>query len=502
MVVQHPFDRVPGDVVAEIRERATDARVPPRWILDRHPHHEVGHLAWRERPASTSAGAAVVLPGKQPPVPAENRVRRDDAGDLRQHPPAEFLASHRESTALGVGQAKWTWATLLPEDPILLPERIDHVFLVAVHPASGREKEEAQRVGHSLRLLGEQPLAPTLFRRFANLGRFVAPYAHRRGSTLDVTPPRVHDKDGMKDSPSPAGRAVEQLARELSNFEEIARGIMPRPGSVPTMTGLEVYGKTLPLNGIVGGDHLIYVDFKKRYDLSTRIQVARDAGQPDIATNLERCRRMAGVALIDVSGHQATDAMLAAMFHQAFLVGILYELDMSGTVTNRLFENLNQRFHRTSQSNKFITAVYGEIAENATFRFLSAAHPPPVVFSATNDRFMEIDATRYMSFPPLGMLPSKSVVDWHRTKGVLGFKDRYEINEWTLMGSGDLLVLSTDGLQEHAREGEPYCPGHLEQTIRAAKHLSAADIVHTVLDAVRTFADPEDDVSLVVIKKH
>ena len=100
----------------------------------------------------------------------------DEAGDLRQHPPAEFLASHRESTALGVGQAKWTWATLLPEDPMLLPKIIDHVFLVAVHPASGREYEEAQSVGHSLRLLGEPPLAPTLFRRFANLGRFVAPY--------------------------------------------------------------------------------------------------------------------------------------------------------------------------------------------------------------------------------------------------------------------------------------------------------------------------------------
>ena len=37
MVVQNPLDRVPGDVVAEIRERATDARVPPRWMLDRQP---------------------------------------------------------------------------------------------------------------------------------------------------------------------------------------------------------------------------------------------------------------------------------------------------------------------------------------------------------------------------------------------------------------------------------------------------------------------------------
>ena len=306
----------------------------------------------------------------------------------------------------------------------------------------------------------------------------------------------------MNGSQPPAGSSVEQLAREISNFEEIARGIMPRPGSVPTLTGMEVYGKTVPLNGIVGGDHLIYVDFKKRYDLSARIQAAMDAGQPEIAANLDRCRRMAGVALIDVSGHQATDAMLAAMFHQAFLVGILYELDMSGNITKRLFENLNQRFHRTSKGNKFITAVYGEIAEDATFRFLSAAHPPPVVFSGTNDRFLEISAKRYMSSPPLGTLPSQSVVDWHRTESVLGYKDRYEINEWTLMGSGDILLLYTDGLQEHAREGEPYFPGRLEQTIRDAKHLSAADIVHTVLDAVRTFADPVDDVSLVVIKKH
>ena len=70
-----------------------------------------------------------------------------------------------------------------PEDPILLPETIDHVFLVAVNPASGREYEEAQSVGHSLRLLGEQPLAPTLFRRFANLGRFVAPYGEAAVST-------------------------------------------------------------------------------------------------------------------------------------------------------------------------------------------------------------------------------------------------------------------------------------------------------------------------------
>jgi len=301
-------------------------------------------------------------------------------------------------------------------------------------------------------------------------------------------------ESGVKGNP-------EQLAKELENFEEIARGIMPRPGSIPSLVGVEVYGETLPLNGIVGGDHLIYVDFKKRHDLEARIKVAEDAGRPDVAANLDRCRRTAGVALIDVSGHRATDAMLAAMFHQAFLLGVLYELDMSGNVTQRLFENLNQRFYRTSKVDKFITAVYGEISEDASFRFLLAGHPPPIVFSAANDRFMEVDREKCISFPPLGTFPSKSVVDWHRSKSVLGFKEPYEVNKWTLMGSGDILLLYTDGLQEHTRGDDPYFPDRLEQTIRGAKHLSAVEIVHTVLNDLRTFADPADDVSLVVIKK-
>ena len=89
----------------------------------------------RHRPASTAAGAAVVCLGDQSPVPAENRVRRDDAGDLHQDAPSEFLAAHGESTALGIGQAKRPRAQVLPEDPILLPEIRDQIVLVAVHPA-------------------------------------------------------------------------------------------------------------------------------------------------------------------------------------------------------------------------------------------------------------------------------------------------------------------------------------------------------------------------------
>jgi serine phosphatase RsbU (regulator of sigma subunit) len=178
-------------------------------------------------------------------------------------------------------------------------------------------------------------------------------------------------------------------------------------------------------------------------------------------------------------------------------------LDISGHVTQRLFENLNERFYRTSnvEKFKFMTVVYGEISEDATFRFLLAGHPPPIVFSAVNDRFMEVDSEKCISFPPLGTVPSKIAIDWHRSKSVRGFKEGYEVNKWTLMGSGDILLLYTDGLQEHMRGEESYFPDRLERTIREVKHLSAMDIVRSVLNDLRMFAVPADDVSLVVIKK-
>ncbi len=154
VVVQDPLHRVPGDVVAEVGECAADPRVAPRRILTRHPYDEFGHRPGCHRPSPTPAGTAIVLLGDQPPVPAENRVRRDDAGHLTHDPPAECLASHRESPALGVGQAKRSRTKMLPEDAILLPEIVDAIFLVASHPASQGQHEEVQSVGQGRRLHG------------------------------------------------------------------------------------------------------------------------------------------------------------------------------------------------------------------------------------------------------------------------------------------------------------------------------------------------------------
>lgn len=301
--------------------------------------------------------------------------------------------------------------------------------------------------------------------------------------------------------PSDAPNVVKHLQRELANFEDMAQYLMPQPGERPRLEGIEVFGGTLALSGAVGGDHLIYVDFKQRFDLDARIQRALEDGQPEIVANLQRCQRMAGIALLDVSGHHVTDAFLAAMFHQAFLLGAIYELDVHGHVTSRLFEHLNTRFYQSSGAHKYVSLLYGEISEDARFRFVSAAQPFPLVFSREHDRFMEVEERLRVSFPPLGMLPSLNVIDRSRTTSVLGFKEHYEMNEWHLMGSGDILLLVTDGLMEHHRAGVAYVPERLEQTLRAVKHQPAADIFDAINADLLAFSEPTDDISLVVIKR-
>jgi serine phosphatase RsbU (regulator of sigma subunit) len=291
------------------------------------------------------------------------------------------------------------------------------------------------------------------------------------------------------------------LTGELKNFEDIVHHIIPQPGEIPALRGIDVYGGTIPFNGVIGGDHIIYVDFKKRYDLAARIAKAQASNKPEVVANLERCKIMAGIAVVDVSGHHATDALIAAMLHQAFLLGSLYELDTYGHITRHLFEHLNSRFYQSSSLNKFVTMIYGEIAEDNTFRFLSAAHPPPVVFSNRNDRFMEVSKEFCTSFPPIGTLPSNDVIDRNTTHSALGFKEKYRLNEWKLMGAGDILLLYTDGLLDHARGGEPYFPERLEQTVRRAKHEGARAIFEAIKNDALDFAQPWDDISFVVIKR-
>jgi serine phosphatase RsbU (regulator of sigma subunit) len=114
---------------------------------------------------------------------------------------------------------------------------------------------------------------------------------------------------------------------------------------------------------------------------------------------------------------------------------------------------------------------------------------------------MEVSKDLSVSFPPLGLLPSIHVTDRQQTPSPLGFKDHYQMNEWVILNDGDIFLLHTDGVGDHTNGNEDYVTRRLEDKLREVKHESAAQIFRSLIADIQAFANPTDDMSLVVIKR-
>ena len=146
--------------------------------------------------------------------------------------------------------------------------------------------------------------------------------------------------NGAFEIPDPA------LNKELKmGAEYTALHLIPSPGAIPVIPGIDISGITLPLNGVAGGDLITYVNFQDRFDLDVRIQNANLQGREDIVKGLQKLRYTGGILVADVAGHEFTDAMRALMLHQAFHTAAQYEMDLNGEITVRLFEQVNNRFN-------------------------------------------------------------------------------------------------------------------------------------------------------------
>ena len=298
-----------------------------------------------------------------------------------------------------------------------------------------------------------------------------------------------------------------KVDKELrTGAQYLAQSLMPDAGAIPRIPNVDIYGMTLPLNGIAGGDLITYVDFQERYDLDARIARAIRQGQEDIAQALQRLKHTGGILVADVAGHEFTDAIRALLLHQGFHTAALYEMELSGDITARLFEQINTRFFKSRtlrklaadlDSTSFITLIYGEISHTGRFRFVSAGHPQALIFSREYNRFVEISQDRLVSYPPIGLQLSEDNADARLYPRALGYKKRYTINELNLMGQGDVLLLYTDGLLDPFSS---YTQEQLERAVSCAKDGAAKEICEAILGNRNAAAEQTDDLSLVVIK--
>ena len=352
---------------------------------------------------------------------------------------------------------------------------------------------------------------------------------------------------------------------DLSIGEYLRDRLMPVEGSIPHISGIEMYGNSVPV-GSVGGDLFEYINFQQRYDIDARIQqalklskeyleplkpgapprnsvddhvrwmrsrpdyrsemeveyrYARSSEQIRAAEALDELHSTAGVLLVDAQGHGVIAAKIASTVHDTFHAFMLSELDHHGTTTPELFENINLRLAQSvtarnalgvskENAREIATMLYGEVHPYGYFRFVNFGHPPPLVFSAEYLKFVELDKDRMIQFLPLGLQipanhPDRKRYFSMRLRSRLA--NSSDIAEITLMSPGDILFLYTDGVYDGSDAQERQS---LEAVMRENYSKSARDICKALLehatkddDHRRQTGDEDqiDDKTVFIIKR-
>jgi serine phosphatase RsbU (regulator of sigma subunit) len=347
--------------------------------------------------------------------------------------------------------------------------------------------------------------------------------------------------------------------------EYFRKRLMPVEGVIPQLAGIEMYGNSIPA-GSVGGDLFEYINFQQRYNIGARIagalkrskqyleplskdqtprnsvdehvqwlkskpgynsaaaaeyRRAKSSEQLRIAENLQELYTTAGVLLVDAQGHGIISAKIASTVHDTFHALMLAELDRNGKTTPDIFEKINLRlaqsvtarnalgWDKNDNSREIATMLYGEIRPGGYFRFVNFGHPPPLVFSAEYERFMEIDKARMVQFLALGLEIPEDNPDRNKYLSMalrtrkMNSSDMAEI---TLMSPGDILFLYTDGVYDGSDEQDRL---QIEQVIREHKDEPAKRICNAILEhAVKqdeylevSEKDRIDDKTAFVIKR-
>jgi sigma-B regulation protein RsbU (phosphoserine phosphatase) len=239
-----------------------------------------------------------------------------------------------------------------------------------------------------------------------------------------------------------------RLARELHIAESVQRGLFPE--ECPQGRGWEAAAEFRPAREL-GGD--LY-DF---YELS---------------------EAQLGVALGDVSGKGVPAALYGAF--------------ASGTVRARAFERrdprellrrANRALNRRGVEGFYCTLAYAVFDFSAhTLTIANSGLPLPLLYRAAEGRCQAVDVAGV----PLGM-----------------FEEAVYDEQTVPVAPGDVLVLYTDGVSEAYDGREAYGRARLAAQIEAHAARPVTDLAETLLadlDAFLKGAEPDDDVTLVVVK--
>lgn len=241
----------------------------------------------------------------------------------------------------------------------------------------------------------------------------------------------------------------ERMERELELATEIQQRF--QPSGPPNVEGYDFQGISFSCYEI-GGD---YYDFIERHDGKML------------------------VALGDVSGKGTAAALLMSSLHAAIHAQVAAK-----TSLDQIVVLINKYLTENTPANRFITLFIAELDPlTGEITFINAGHNPPLICRA--DGTLELLES--------GGLPL----------GLMGFAE-YESGQ-AQIGSGDVLFIYSDGVSEANNLAEDeFGMERLKDVIRANVGRSANGIRDKVENALSDFtgtADPNDDITLVIVKK-
>lgn len=251
-----------------------------------------------------------------------------------------------------------------------------------------------------------------------------------------------------------ARRAAERALLAQEEEFRLAREIQQRlfPSGPPTLPEFDIAGASLPA-AATGGD---YFDF-----ISTR------SGELFVVVG-------------DVTGHGVGPALLMAdarAYLRALAVSDQRFEDILARVRTLMIEDLGL--------DHFITLFFAKLdPETGLWTYINAGHPPGYVLAPDGTVKAE-------------MMPGTAALGIDREETPL------EADQLTLE-KGDLLLLISDGIPEARNQaGEEFSEERVLQIVQRERSRSSAEIIQTLMDEARRFAQPEhlqDDMTAVVLK--
>lgn len=243
----------------------------------------------------------------------------------------------------------------------------------------------------------------------------------------------------------------QRLERDLDLAREIQNGILPQ--SAPEVPGFELVGWSRPANE-TGGDF---------YDFVT------------LPSGKIFC------SIGDVTGHGIGPALVASMAH-AILRTLLSVTEDLHFIVSRI----NQLLAADLPSDRWVTAFFGILdPKEGTLTYQSAGQGPLLLMRAESGRCEKLARQG----PPLGI--DTEVV--------------FDATPVVTFGTGDLLVLCTDGFGEWANaEDVSFGTDRMIETCERHRTESASTILEKLLHAVEDFAGktPQlDDLTAVILKR-